>query len=55
LQDVENKAAEIEKCKQRVLSNTDITKMVKEKNRFRKTPINYAISKNELQKEIVCI
>lgn len=52
LQDVENKSAEIEKSKQHVLSNNDISKIVKEKNRFRKAPINYAMSKNELQKEI---
>ena len=45
--------AEIDECKQHVLSNADITKMVQEKSRFRKVPINYAMAKNELLKEIV--
>jgi hypothetical protein len=37
-----------------VYNNNDITKIVQEKKRFRKTPINYAVTKNELLKEIVC-
>lgn len=44
---------EIEKCKQYVYNNNDITQIVQEKKRFRKAPINYAMSKNELLKEIV--
>ena len=53
LEAMEKKVQEIEESKQYVLKNTDITKIVEEKNRFRKTPINYAMSKNELLKEIV--
>ena len=44
---------EIDKFKHYVYSNKDISKMVEEKSRFRKAPINYAMTKNELMKEIV--
>jgi RNA polymerase-associated protein RTF1 len=53
LENVENKIKEIEKCKQYIYNNTDITKIIEEKKRFRKAPINYAMTKNELHKEIV--
>jgi hypothetical protein len=43
----------IEKFKHYVYNDKDITKIVEEKKRFRKVPINYAMSKNELLKEIV--
>ncbi|UJR09158.1 hypothetical protein I4U23_013406 [Adineta vaga] len=52
VKDLDNKVTEINKCKQYVLSNQDISKIVEEKSRFRKTPINYAMAKNELLKEI---
>ncbi|CAF1103389.1 unnamed protein product [Adineta ricciae] len=52
LKDMKRKVAEIDECKQHVLSNADITKIVQEKSRFRKVPINYAMAKNELLKEI---
>jgi RNA polymerase-associated protein RTF1 len=52
LDDLENKIKEIDKCKHYVYNNNDITKIVEEKKRFRKAPINYAITKNELLKEI---
>ncbi|CAF1464538.1 unnamed protein product [Adineta steineri] len=52
LEDVENKIKAIDKCKHYVYNNNEITKIVEEKNRFRKAPINYAMSKNELLKEI---
>lgn len=55
LKDVENKIKAIDKCKHYVYSNKDITKMVEEKSRFRKAPINYAMTKTELLKEIVSI
>jgi len=54
LDDLDNKIKEIEKCKHYVYNNNDITKIVQEKKRFRKAPINYAVTKNELLKEIVC-
>jgi len=54
LDDLENKIKEIDKCKHYVYNNNDITKIVEEKKRFRKAPINYAVTKNELLKEIVC-
>ena len=44
---------EIERCKRYVYTNREISKIVEEKKRFRKTPINYAVKKNELLKEIV--
>lgn len=53
LDDQEMKIKQIEKCKHYVYNNSDITKIVEEKKRFRKTPINYAVTKNELLKEIV--
>ncbi|CAF1067804.1 unnamed protein product [Adineta steineri] len=52
LDDIDKKMKEIEKCKHYVLSNNDITKIVQEKKRFRKAPTNYAMSKNDLLKEI---
>ncbi|CAF1203249.1 unnamed protein product [Adineta steineri] len=52
LEDVENKIKAVDKCKHYVYNNNEITKIVEEKNRFRKAPINYAMSKNELLKEI---
>jgi len=52
LDDLDNKIKEIEKCKHYVYNNNDITKIVQEKKRFRKAPINYAVTKNELLKEI---
>ncbi|CAF4010981.1 unnamed protein product [Rotaria magnacalcarata] len=52
LDDLEKKINEIEKYKHYVYNNTDITKIVQEKKRFRKAPINYAVTKNELLKEI---
>jgi len=52
LDDLENKIKEIEKRKHYVYNNNDITKIVQEKKRFRKAPINYAVTKNELLKEI---
>ena len=54
LDDLDNKIKEIEKCKHYVYNNNDITKIVQEKKRFRRAPINYAVTKNELLKEIVC-
>ena len=51
--DLENKTKAIDKFKCYVYNDKDITKMVEEKSRFRKTPINYAMSKNDLLKEIV--
>ncbi len=53
LQDLENKIEAIDKCKHYVYSNKDISKIVEEKRRFRKVPINYAMTKNELMKELV--
>lgn len=53
LNDREKKIKAIDECKQYVLSNADISKMVEEKSRFRQAPINYAMAKNELLKEIV--
>ncbi len=53
LEDLENKIKEIDKWKHYVYSNKDISKIVEEKGRFRKVPINYAMTKNELNKEIV--
>ena len=53
LEAMEKKIQEIDEGKQYVLKNTDITKIVQEKNRFRKTPINYAMRRNELLEEIV--
>jgi RNA polymerase-associated protein RTF1 len=53
LQVLENKMKEIDKCKHYVYNNNDISKIVEEKRRFRKAPINYAVTKNELLKEIV--
>ena len=53
LKDLEEKIKDIDKFKHYVYNNTDITKMVEEKKRFRKVPINYAMTKNELLKEIV--
>ncbi len=53
LNDLDNKIKAIEKCKHYVYNNNDITKIVEEKKRFRKAPINYAVTKNELFKEIV--
>lgn len=50
---LEKKIEAIGKCKHYVLNDADITKIVEEKSRFRKAPINYAVTKNELLKEIV--
>jgi RNA polymerase-associated protein RTF1 len=44
----------IDKFKHYVYNNNDITQIVEEKKRFRRAPINYAVTKNELLKEIVC-
>lgn len=52
LDDLETKNKQIDKCKHYVYNNNDITKIVEEKKRFRKAPINYAVTKNELLKEI---
>ncbi|CAF1654882.1 unnamed protein product, partial [Adineta ricciae] len=52
LDDLEKKTKQIDKFKHYVYNNNDITKMVEEKKRFRKAPINYAVTKNELMKEI---
>ncbi|CAF3499645.1 unnamed protein product [Rotaria sp. Silwood1] len=52
LEKVDNKRKEINKFKQYVFSNREITKIVEEKKRFRKAPINYAMTKQELLKEI---
>lgn len=53
LDDLDNKIKQIDKCKHYVYNNNDITKIVEEKKRFRKAPINYAVTKNELLKDIV--
>lgn len=53
LDDLDNKMKQIDKCKHYVYNNNDITKIVEEKKRFRKAPINYAVTKNELLKDIV--
>ncbi|CAF0858845.1 unnamed protein product, partial [Rotaria sordida] len=52
LDDLEKKMKEIEESKHYVYNNNDITQIVQEKKRFRKAPINYAVTKNELLKEI---
>ncbi|CAF4606654.1 unnamed protein product [Rotaria sp. Silwood1] len=52
LDDLEKKMKEIEESKHYVYNNNDITHIVQEKKRFRKAPINYAVTKNELLKEI---
>lgn len=48
----EKKFEEIERSKSYVLSNREISKIVEEKKRFRKAPINYAVKKTELMKDI---
>ena len=53
LECLEKKVTAIGKCKHYVLNDADITKIVEEKSRFRKAPINYAVTKNELLKEMV--
>ncbi|CAF2526021.1 unnamed protein product [Rotaria sp. Silwood2] len=52
LEQVEDKRKAINKFKHYVYSNREITKIVEEKKRFRKAPINYAMTKQELFKEI---
>lgn len=53
LENLEEKSKEIDKYKNYTFKNEDITKIVEEKKRFRKAPINYAMTKNEILKEIV--
>ncbi|CAF1070326.1 unnamed protein product [Rotaria sordida] len=52
LEQVENKRKTINKFKHYVYSNREITKIVEEKKRFRKAPINYAMTKQELFKDL---
>ncbi|XP_032241645.2 RNA polymerase-associated protein RTF1 homolog [Nematostella vectensis] len=54
LDDVEKKVKDIEEAKNHAYNEEDIEKIVSEKQKFRKTPFNYAIKKNELirRKEI---
>ncbi|CAF5162946.1 unnamed protein product, partial [Rotaria magnacalcarata] len=52
LEQVENKKKKIDQYKDYVYSNNEISKIVEEKQRFRKTPINYAMTKQELFKDI---
>ena len=53
LEQMEIKMKEIKRYKNHCYSNSEITKIVEEKRRFRKVPINYAMTKNELFKDIV--
>ncbi|CAF3326800.1 unnamed protein product [Rotaria socialis] len=52
LEQVENKKKKIDQYKDYAYSNNEISKIVEEKQRFRKTPINYAMTKQELFKDI---
>jgi len=52
LNDMEDKIKSIDKFKQYKYNDKDITKMVEEKKRFRRAPVNYAMSKTELLSEI---
>ncbi|CAF0857191.1 unnamed protein product [Didymodactylos carnosus] len=51
MEDVENKQKTIQKYNNYSLNEKDIDKMVQEKQRFRKTPINYAVKKSLLLKD----
>lgn len=52
---MEDKIKSIDKFKQYKYNDKDITKIVEEKKRFRRAPVNYAMSKTELLSEIVRI
>lgn len=53
LDEIEKKRKDINKYKQHTYSDREISKIVKEKQRFRKVPVNYAVAKQELWKDIV--
>lgn len=48
----EKKMEEIERCKRYAYTDREITKIVQENSRFRKAPVNYAVTKTELMKDI---
>ncbi|CAK8677395.1 unnamed protein product [Clavelina lepadiformis] len=50
--DIEKKQAAINKAQSYIFKDTDIDRIVKEKSRFRKTPINYARSKTDIMRQI---
>ncbi|CAK8677400.1 unnamed protein product [Clavelina lepadiformis] len=50
--DIKKKQAAINKARSYIFKDTDIDRIVKEKSRFRKTPINYARSKTDIMRQI---
>ena len=55
IEQFEKKSKEIESFKKKTLNNHEIDEIVAEKQRFREAPINFAMMKTDLLKEIVRI